>query len=80
MSDTEYLVNSEKNKIRLQGSVNEAKGRIKDKGSIQYKEITEEVYVYVDVVYIANLLDGLNNSELFYIKTVCDMLIAKSDL
>lgn len=78
MKDTEYLVNSENNKIRLQGSIDEAEGSRKNKGAIQYNEITEEVYV--DVEYMANLLDGLNNSELFYIKSVCDMLIAKSDL
>lgn len=78
MKDTEYLVNSEKNKVRLQGSINEAEGSRKNKGTIQYNEITEEVYV--DVEYMVNLLDGLNNSELFYIKSVCDMLIAKSDL
>lgn len=78
MCDTDYLVSSENNKIRLQGSIEESKGIMKNEGTFQYNEVTGEVYV--DVEYMANLLDGLDNSELFYIKSVCDMLIAKSNL
>ena len=78
MNDTDYLVSSENNKIRLQGSIEESKGIMKNEGTFQYNEVTGEVHV--DVEYMANLLDGLDNSELFYIKSVCDMLIAKSNL
>ena len=78
MNDTDYLVSSENNKIRLQGSIEESKGIMKKEGAFQYNEVTGEIYV--DAEYMANLLDGLDNSELIYIKSVCDMLIAKSDL
>ena len=51
---------------------------MENKGVIEHNEKLDEVYV--DVEYIANLLDGLEPVELNYIKKVCDMLIAKSSL
>ena len=51
---------------------------MENKGTIEHNEKLDEVYV--DVEYIANLLDGLEQAELNYIKKVCDMLIAKSSL
>ena len=51
---------------------------MENKGVIEHNEKLDEVYV--DVEYIANLLDGLEPVELNYIKKVCDMLIAKSGL
>lgn len=51
---------------------------MENKGVIEHNEKLGEVYV--DVEYIADLLDGLEPVELNYIKKVCDMLIAKSSL
>ena len=51
---------------------------MKNKGIIEHNEKLDEVYV--DVEYIADLLDGLEPVELNYIKKVCDMLIAKFSL
>ena len=48
---------------------------MENKGTIEHNEKLDEVYV--DVEYIANLLDGLDHYELKYIKAVCDMLVAK---
>ena len=68
MDETEYL-NSGANKARLQHSIEQSKT-----SDISQPEVV------IDVELVEGLLQHLEINELNYIKKVCDMLIAKTNI